>query len=68
VTSLREAAAANINQELNVEAERLEALGNRNGSVRADEIEIIKQIKKDSLEAVTRAEVRLQGVRVVVAT
>ena len=68
VTSLREAAAANINQELNGEAERLEALGNRNGSVRADEIEIIKQIKKDSLEAVTRAEVRLQGVRVVVAT
>jgi len=36
--------------------------------VRADEIEIIKQIKKDSLEAVTRAEVKLQGVRVVVAT
>ena len=57
-----------ISQELNSEATRLEALGLRNGSVRDDELEMIKQIQKDSLEAVTRAEARLQGVRVVVAT
>ena len=57
-----------ISEELNSEASRLEALGNRNGSVRDDEVAMIKQIQKDSLEAVTRAEPKLQGVRVVVAT
>jgi hypothetical protein len=57
-----------ISQELNSEVARLEALGSRNGSVRDDEIDIIRQIQNDSLEAVTRAEARLQGVRVIVAT
>jgi len=57
-----------ISQELNSEATRLEALGSRNGSVRDDEVAMIKQVQKDSLEAVTRAEAKLQGVRVVVAT
>ena len=68
VTSLQEAAAFMLSQELNSEADRLVALGSRNGSVRADEVEMIRQIKKDSLEAFTRAEARLQGIRVVVAT
>ena len=68
VSLLRDAATSMISQELNSEATRLEALGLRNGSVRDDELEMIKQIQKDSLEAVTRAEARLQGVRVVVAT
>jgi ATP-dependent helicase HepA len=68
VSLLRAAATSMISQELNSEATRLEALGLRNGSVRDDELEMIKQIQKDSLEAVTRAEARLQGVRVVVAT
>ena len=57
-----------LSQELNSEADRLLALGSRNGSVRADEVEMIRQIKKESLEAITRAEARLQGIRVVVAT
>ena len=68
VSSLREAATSMISQELNSEATRLEALGSRNGSVRDDEVAMIKQIQKDSLETVTRAEAKLQGVRVVVAT
>ena len=68
VSLLRDAATSMISKELNSEATRLEALGLRNGSVRDDELEMIKQIQKDSLEAVTRAEARLQGVRVVVAT
>ena len=49
-----------ISEELNSEASRLEALGNRNGSVRDDEVAMIKQIQKDSLEAVTRAEPKLK--------
>ena len=68
VSSLRNAATSIISQELNSEATRLEALGSRNGSVRDDEVAMIKQIQKDSLEAVSRAEAKLQGVRVVVAT
>jgi ATP-dependent helicase HepA len=68
VTSLQEAATFKLSQELNSEADRLVALGSRNGSVRADEVEMIRQIEKDSLEAITRAEARLQGIRVVVAT
>ena len=68
VSLLRDAATSMISQELNSEVTRLRALGLRNGSVRDDEVEMIKQIQKDSLEAVTRAEARLQGVRVVVAT
>ncbi|MEC8633469.1 MAG: helicase-related protein [Pseudomonadota bacterium] len=68
VSLLRDAAKSMISQELNTEVTRLEALGSRNGSVRDDELEMIKQIQKDSLEAVTRAEAKLQGVRVVVAT
>jgi ATP-dependent helicase HepA len=68
VSSLRDAAMSMISQELNTEATRLEALGSRNGSVRDEEVAMIKQIQKDSLEAVTRAEAKLQGVRVVVAT
>ena len=68
VSSLRNAATSMISQELNSEATRLEALGSRNGSVRDDEVAMIKQIQKDSIEAVSRAEAKLQGVRVVVAT
>jgi ATP-dependent helicase HepA len=68
VTSLQETATFMLSQELNSEADRLVALGSRNGSVRADEVEMIRQIEKDSLEAITRAEARLQGIRVVVAT
>ena len=68
VNLLRDAARSMISQELNSEVARLEALGSRNGSVRDDEIDIIRQIQNDSLEAVTRAEARLQGVRVIVAT
>ena len=68
VSLLRDAATSMISKELNSEATRLEALGLRNGSVRDDELEMIKQIQKDSLEAVTRAEAILPGVRVVLAT
>ena len=68
VIALRTYAQENIKRSLSGEAERLEALGRRNGSVRRDEIDLIRQLQSESIDAVARAEPQLQGIRVVVAT
>ena len=53
---------------LHAEAHRLRSLGERNGSVRDDEVLAVEQLLTETTEAVLRAEPRLQGIRVVVAT
>jgi hypothetical protein len=68
VTSLKADARTRVSQELTHEAQRLEALGQRNGSVRSDEITTVRSLEHDTLEALNRAEPRLQGIRLIVAT
>ena len=68
VIALRTSAQENITRSLSGEAQRLEALGRRNGSARRDEIDLIRQLQSESVDAVARAEPQLQGIRVVVAT
>ena len=68
VKSLQQAAKANADNALKAEAQRLRSLGERNGSVREDEIHGVEQLLTQTTEAVARAEPRLQGIRVVVAT
>ncbi len=68
VTSLKADAHTRVSQELTHEAHRLEALGERNGSVRSDEIATVRSLEHDTLEALNRAEPRLQGIRLIVAT
>ena len=53
---------------LHAEAHRLRSLGERNGSVRDDEVLAVEQLLTETTEAVSRTEPRLQGIRVVVAT
>ena len=68
IRNLQTKALASADRALGAEAERLKALGGRNGSVRNDEIEAVQQLLTEIREAVGRAEPRLQGIRVVVAT
>ena len=68
IRNLQAKALASADRALGAEAERLKALGERNGSVRNDEIEAVQQLLTEIREAVARAEPRLQGIRVVVAT
>lgn len=68
VTSLQRSAQASAVGSLNSEVHRLRALGKRNGSVREDEVVAMEQLLTEITEAVSRAEPRLQGIRVVVAT
>lgn len=68
VTSLQRSAQASAVSSLNSEVHRLRALGKRNGSVREDEVVAMEQLLTEITEAVSRAEPRLQGIRVVVAT
>ena len=68
IRNLQTKALASADRALGAEAERLKALGERNGSVRNDEIEAVQQLLTEIREAVARTEPRLQGIRVVVAT
>ncbi len=68
VKGLQQSAKAAADDSLTAEAQRLRSLGERNGSVRADEIEAIEQLLTETTQAIARAEPRLHGVRVVVAT
>lgn len=68
VKHLQEKAQATAESSLHAEAHRLRSLGERNGSVREDEISAVEQLLTETTEAVLRAEPRLQGIRVVVAT
>ena len=67
VKHLQEKAQATAESSLHAEAHRLRSLGERNGSVREDEISAVEQLLTETREAVLRAEPRLQGIRVVVA-
>ena len=68
VKGLQQSAIAAADNSLNAEVQRLRSLGERNGSVREDEIQGVEQLLAETTEAVARAEPRLQGIRVVVAT
>ena len=68
VKHLQEMARAAAESSLHAEARRLRSLGERNGSVRDDEVLAVEQLLTETTEAVLRAEPRLQGIRVVVAT
>lgn len=68
VKHLQEMARAAAESSLHAEAQRLRSLGERNGSVRDDEVLAVEQLLTETTEAVLRAEPRLQGIRVVVAT
>ena len=68
VKHLQAKAQARAESSLHAEAHRLRSLGERNSSVREDEISAMEQLLTETTEAVLRAEPRLQGIRVVVAT
>jgi hypothetical protein len=68
VRTLQKAAQLSVDNALKSEAQRLAALGARNGSVREDEVEAVNQLLTETKDAMARAEPRLQGIRVVVAT
>lgn len=68
VKNLQDRAREKADTSLSSEARRLRSLGERNGSVREDEVHAVEQLLIETQEAIARAEPRLQGIRVVVAT
>jgi len=68
VRTLEKAAQRCVDNALKSEAQRLATLGARNGSVREDEVEAVNHLLTETKNAMARAEPRLQGIRVVVAT
>ena len=64
-TAIKAAATVRVEDQLNAEIERLQDLGKINKHVRAEEIEALRQQKRDLLAAIEGARVRLEAIKLV---
>ena len=63
--AIKAAAVGRVEEQLNAEIERLEDLGKINNHVRAEEVEALRQQKKELLTAIDGARVRLDALKLV---